>query len=238
MSEESPTYYLDEERVGGDVSPQRRKRLTVHIRPRRRRRWFGRRLTPLTVRQPTFSVVTFLVMLAVVGSAFIWVFAPWEARTSDPSDFSPGVAAPGAVNVWGPRSTSPPDILDPVWNADKRLIVPGEPVVVTFAVKNVWDSRIGFAVFPSTATIRRADTDDGDAIHVELRCDEDVPATLETGEELTFIANITSEMSAGLRPGAYVGFLDLKFVTNPGAPEKHEVGMGSGSGLLFAVTPS
>ena len=88
------------------------------------------------------------------------------------------------------------------------------------------------------ATFRRADVDDGDTIHVELRCDEDAPVTLETGEELSFIANISSDMSAGLRPGAYVGYLEVKFVTNPGAPEKHEGGMGFGSGILFVITPS
>ena len=252
MSEERPTHYLEQERERGGVSLRRGKRLTGRVRSWKRR-WFGRKLTLLTVRQPTLSVLAFLVPLVVVGGASLWVFALREARPSDssdsslgaaksqiasPSGFPPGFSAPGAVNVPGPKSTSPPEMLGTVWKADKWLIAPGEALVITFTVENVWDRRIGFTVLPSTATFRRADVDDGDTIHVELRCDEDVPVTLETGEEMTFIANITSDMSAGLRPGRYYGFTEVSFVTSPEDPEKHETGMGFGSGILFVITPS
>lgn len=134
----------------------------------------------------------------------------------------------------GPRTTSPPDILNPEWQAGRRLITPGVPVGITFAAKNVWDERIGFTVLPWTATFRQTDVGEGNAIHVELRCDKDVPVTLETGEELTFIANITSDMSAGLQPGKYSLGLNVSIERGP---DRRGTRLGFSMGSFVVVPP-
>lgn len=147
------------------------------------------------------------------------------------------VGTPGAPGAAGPPSVPAPDVFDVKWKTDKSQVAPGESIAITFSIKNVWDGPIGFTNYPATATFSQADIEDGDAIHVGLKRDGGVPDTLEPDEELTLVANVTSDMSAGLRPGRYYGLLEVSYVTNPGEREKREAGMGFGSSILFVVTP-
>ena len=107
---------------------------------------------------------------------------------------------------------------------------------MTLALKNIWDKPIEFTDFPETVTLSRNDIGGEAPIQLRLERREGVTNTLEPGEELTAVVNITSVMSAGFQPGRYGVWTDVKIVHDPSGPGGGESTWGFG-GPSFVVAP-
>ena len=115
----------------------------------------------------------------------------------------------------GPPRLPPPTLIEKAWEVDSSPITPGEPLTVTLTLRNVWDDLIEITDFPSMATLDQAYVDSKEQVHVELTRSEGVSSILEPGDEFTAVANVTSDMSAGLQPGSYGIRLDVGIERGP-----------------------
>ena len=109
---------------------------------------------------------------------------------------------------------------------------------MTLALRNIWDKPIEFTDFPETVTLSRIDIGGEEPIQLSLKRSEGVTNTLEPGEELTAVVNITSVMSAGFQPGRYGVWTDgISFDRDRDNAEEGQTTWGFG-GPSFVVTPA
>ena len=244
MHEELLKHYFEQESKKGDLSAEQWEDVLLRVRRQKERGWFGRVMAPLTARQPALAIAASLVIAIMVGAISLWIIAPWEGHAPYPSRAIPGAPGdpgrPGDSGVVG-RPGEPggpaPIYFERVWRIDKSLVLPGEPIAMTLALKNIWDKPIEFTDFPETVTLSRIDIGGEAPIQLRLERREGVTNTLEPGEELTAVVNITSVMSAGFQPGRYgvwTGGISFdRDLDNPGE-RRTTVGFG---GPDFVVTP-
>ena len=197
-----------------------------------------------------------VVLLALIVGATVmsivvslWIVSLRGADTPRASDFSTETAAPGPVNetgprtgpviVYGPPSIPAPDYFSTAWQTDKRQIAPGDTIAITFSMESIWDEPLEFTNLPSSATLNLHDNDSDEQVQVRLEWSGVASGILEPGEEITAIARIASDMSAGLQPGRYYGFLDdVSFVRGSADRGQRKAVLGFSSGVLFVVSPS
>ena len=245
MHEELLKHYFEQESKKGDLSAEQWEDVLLRVRRQKERGWFGRVMAPLTARQPALAIAASLVIAIMVGAISLWIIAPWEGHAPYPSRAIPGAPGDpgrpgdsGVVGRPGEPGSPAPIYFERVWRIDKSLALPGEPIAMTLALKNIWDKPIEFTDFPETVTLRRNDIGGEAPIQLRLERREGVTNTLEPGEELTAVVNITSVMSAGFQPGRYgvwTGGISFdRDLDNPGE-RRTTVGFG---GPAFVVTPA
>lgn len=189
------------------------------------------------------------------GSDYFEVTGPWDFRFLVPnegyvSELPPAIPGSAGVDPGKPRvdgipgtpgaaGRPAPRYFGDVWQIDKSLILPGEPIEYSLALRNTWDRRIEFSDFPETVTLIRLDIDTGgeEPIRVRLERSQNATNILATGEELTAVVNISPAISAGLEPGRYGILVDnVSFVRDRGTPAEGETTIGFG-GPTFVVVP-
>ena len=121
-SEEHSKNCLERAWAESDLSPRQREYMILSAGFRKGRQWFNGLLSSLSVRLPTLSLAIFLVTIAMVGSVSLRATIFREERSPNPTDFPPGVAAPGAIVVSGSRRMPLPDIFSVSWQTDRRRI--------------------------------------------------------------------------------------------------------------------
>ena len=180
-------------------------------------------LTPQRLLLATTATLGLAVM--AVGTS-LWITAPWEA--SPPQE--PG---PERARLAIPA----PTIFEDVWEADKSLITPGDPVTITLGFKNVWDRPVVFSEFPTTITLTQVDRRNEESIPLKLQSGSGVPGHIEAGEELVVMVTVSPNVSAGLHSGRYSLDIRFQFAHTPGRPEMGQKRSGLASGILFVVIP-
>ena len=253
MIEQALKHYFEQESSRGDLSPEQWERVLIHVRRQKDRSRFGKFIAPFPVRRPALAVAASIVLVALVGAASLWIVAPWDRyghygppaipRLSGSNPGAPGdpglPGISGVPGLPGLPGRPAPRYLDDVWQIDKSLILPGEPIEYELAIRNIWDRRIEFSDFPETVTLMRLDIDARweEPIQVRLQRSKDAANTLGPEEELTAFVNISTDISAGLEPGRY-GILvdDVSFVRDRGTPAEGETTIGFG-GPTFVVVP-
>ncbi len=225
MHDELLRRYFEEESAKGDLSANQWQNVLSQVKIQKQRRgvWRGA-VTSLATRRPLLAMAATLVLAVVAGGTFLWVTAPWAGSSFDGP-------------ILGPRSSPAPQIVGIAWKVDKRLIRPGEPITITLGIKNVWDKPVVFSEFPTTMMLIDIDKGDQEPILLELEGWEATTGSIEPGNELTVIANISSSVSAGLQSGRYGLRFDFRFAKDPGRAEMRDVGMGFSSGRVFVVLP-
>ena len=226
MYEERLKRYFEQESVQGDLSAQQWEDVLLHVKAQDQRRGIWRFVRFLTPHRPLLASAVTFVLLVVAGGTSLWVTAPWEGPPLD-----------GPIPVQGPRSMPAPRILKDVWKVDKSLITPGDPITITLTLKNVWDKPIEIRELPATPPLTNVDRAGDEPVLLEWEDGEAVPLSMEPGDELTYVANMSSCVSAGLQPGRYHLRFDLRFAKEPGNPERGETGMGFGGGRFVVVPP-
>ena len=210
MHEELLKHYFEQESTKGDLSAEQWETVLLRVRRQKERGWFGRVMAPLTARQPALAIASSLVIAIMVGAISLWIIAPWEGHAPYPSRAIPGAPGdpgrPGDSGVVG-RPGEPggpaPIYFERVWRIDKSLVLPGEPIAMTLALKNISDKPIEFTDFPETVTLSRDDIGGAEPYQLKLERSESVSNVLEPGEELAVVVNVTSATAAGLQPGRY-----------------------------------
>ena len=250
MHEKLLNNYFEQESTKGDLSPEQWEDVLLRVRRHKERGWFGRVMAPLTARQPALAIAASLFIAVMVGAISLWIIAPWEGHDSYGPPAIPGYAGdpgspgspghPGREGIPGTPGVPgrpAPRYLDDVWDIDKSLILPGEPVAITLALRNVWDEQIEFIDLPETVTLWRIDIGGEDSIQLRLERGEGAKNVLEPGEELTVVIKITSDMSASLEPGKYGIRVDnVRVDRDRDNPEEGQSTLGIG-GPAFVVTP-
>ena len=226
MHEERLKRYFEQESVQGDLSAQQWEDVLLHVKSQDQRRGIWRFVGLLTPRRPLLASAVTFVLLVVAGGTSLWVTAPWEEPPLD-----------GPIPVRGPRSMPAPRILEQEWKIDKSLITPGDPITITLTLKNVWDKSIEIRELPSTTPLTNVDRAGDEPVLLEWEGGGAIPPSMEPGDQLTYVANMSSSVSAGLQPGRYHLRFDLRFAEEPGNPERGETGMGFGGGRFIVVPP-
>ena len=147
---------------------------------------------------------------------------------------SPSVDEP----VPGPtvRGGPPPRILEVEWKTDKGSVVPGEPVTITLELKNVWDRPVEFNEFPTAMTLTHVDTRVETSVPLELESGQGTPGPLGPGVSLIVVADVSSNLSAGLLSGRY-RVRGFQFTYTRGGPGFGPTRSNMGSDPLFVVIP-
>ena len=253
MIEQALKHYFEQESPKGDLEPEQWETVLLRVRRQKDRSRFGKFIAPFPVRRPALAVAASLVLVALVGAASLWIVAPWDrygpygppampglsgsdhAIPGDPG--RPGVD--GVPGIPGAAGRPAPRYFEDVWQIDKSLIMPGEPIEYSLALRNTWDRRIEFTDFPETVTLIRLDIDTRgeEPIQVRLERSQDATNTLDPEEELTAVVNISPAISAGLEPGRYGIRVDnVSFVRDRGAQIEGQTTIGFG-GPAFVVVP-
>lgn len=226
MYEERLKRYFEQEGAKGDLSPQQWERLLLRVKAQKQRRWLRNLVKSRAIRRPALLMAATVAIAVMAGAASLWVTAPWEGSSLHrPSPL------PGPIPMPSPR------IIETVWEPNKRLVSPGEPIATTLTLKNVWNKRIEVTDFPKTVTLVPLDTDAKEPIPVALKGIGDFTVSLEPGEEIIAVANITSHISAGLQPGRYVLRAQVRFLDTPSSPENGEIGLGFGGTTIVVIPP-
>lgn len=254
MYEESLKRYFELESSKGDLSAEQWEAVLLRVRGQRNRGWLGKLIAPPTVRRPPlFAAVAAIVLALIVGATSLWIVAPWEGHGPYGPPGIPGLGGsapgfpgdPGRPGIGGVpgRPGQPggpaPRYFEDVWEIDKSLILPGEPIEYALAFRNIWDRRIEFSYFPETATLTRLDIETGgeEPIQVRLERSQDATDTLAPGEELTAVVNISPAISAVLEPGRYGIWVDnVSFYRDRGTQMEGQTTVGFG-GPIFVVIP-
>ena len=243
MHEERLKRYFSVESPRGDMSPRQWDEMLLHVKSHRQRRRFWWLVPPLIARRPLISAASSLVLAIMVVGISLWMAAPWERNSAGVSDVPRGwgtVSIPGEPGMAGlpgnpGRPGQPaPILVEEVTQIDKSTIRPGEPVTITFTLRNVWDDLIEITEFPSVATLDQVYVDGEEQMQVELKRSEGASSTLEPGEEFTAVANITPDMSAGLQPGRYGFRLDVGIERGP---DRHGSRLGFSLGSFVVIPP-
>lgn len=222
--EERLQHYLEREGMNGDLSPQQWESLLLHVKTQRQRRRLWIPVTSLSFRRPILAMAAALVIAVMIGGASLWITAPWEGSSPDQP-----------AGMRGSPGRPAPRIVEAVWEADKSLIAPGEPITITFTLKNVWHQLIEFTESPTTVTLNQVGASAEVPIPLDIASSGQHPHPIEPGGTFTAVANITSGMSADLQPDRYSLRLDAKFAL--GSSEERRWSMGFASGVLFVVFP-
>ncbi len=172
------------------------------------------------------ALVASLVLVVMVGGVSLWVVAPWEG------------SVPGAPTSTDTSSRGPaPRYFDQTWSSDKQVIAPGEPVTISLTLKNVWDKRIEIMDFPETMALSQVDTRPEETVAVGLIGAREIPTAMESGEEVTVVANVPPDLTASLQSGRCSVRFDIRFTHTPGRPEMGDTRLGLNSGILLVVLP-
>ena len=226
MHEERLKRYFEQESVQGDLSAQQWEDVLLHVKSQDQRRGIWRFVGLLTPRRPLLASAVTFVLLVVAGGTSLWVTAPWEGPPLD-----------GPIPVRGPRSMPAPRVLEDVWKVDKSLITPGDPITIALTLKNVWDKSIEIRELPSTTPLTNVDRAGDEPVLLEWEDGEAIPRSMEPGDELTLVANMSSAVSAGLPPGRYGLRVQVAVVHAPGSPEAGESKLGFGGGRFVVIPP-
>ena len=186
MHEERLKRYFEQESVKGDLSAQQLEDVLAHVKSQDQRRGIWRFVRLLTPRRPLLASAVTFVLLVVAGGTSLWVTAPWEVPPLD-----------GPIPVRGPRSMPAPRILEQEWKVDKSLITPGDPITITLTLKNVWDKPIEIRELPATTPLTNVDWAGDEPVLLKWEDGGAIPRFIEPGDELTFVANMSSSVSAG-----------------------------------------
>ena len=224
--EERLKRYFEQESVKGDLSAQQWEDVLLHVKSQDQRRGIWRFVGLLTPRRPLLASAVTFVLLVVAGGTSLWVTAPWEVPPLD-----------GPIPVRGPRSMPAPRVLEDVWKVDKSLITPGDPITIALTLKNVWDKSIEIRELPSTTPLTNVDRAGDEPVLLEWEDGEAIPRSMEPGDELTLVANMSSAVSAGLPPGRYGLRVQVAVVHAPGSPEAGESKLGFGGGRFVVIPP-
>ena len=146
----------------------------------------------------------------------------------------PGEPGLPEIGHSGPPGVPAPKIVEKAWEVDNSPIMPGEPLTITLTLRNAWDDWIEITDFPSVATLDQFYVDGEERTQVELMRAEGVSSILEPGEEFTAVAEITSDMSAGLQPGRYGIRLDVSIERGP---DRRGSRLGFSMGSFVVVPP-
>ena len=226
MHEERLKRYLEQESVKGDLSAQQWEDVLGHVKSQDQRHGIWRFVRLLTPRRPLLASALTFVLLVVAGGTSLWVTAPWEG---------PSLEGPRAVREL--RGIPPPSILEQEWKVDKSLITPGDPITITLTLKNVWDKPIEIRELPATTPLTNVDRSSDEPVLLEWEDGGAIPHSIEPGNELTLVANMSSSVSAGLPPGRYGLRVQVAVVHAPGSPEAGESKLGFGGGRFVVVPP-
>ena len=226
MHEERLKRYFEQESVQGDLSAQQWEDVLLHVKSQDQRRGIWRFVRFLTPRRPLLASAVTFVLLVVAGGTSLWVTAPWEG---------PSLEGPRAVR--GLPSIPPPIILEQEWKVDKSLITPGDPITISLTLKNVWDKPIEIRELPATTPLTNVDRGSDEPVLLEWEDGGAIPHSIEPGDELTLVANMSSAVSAGLPPGRYGLRVQVAVVHAPGSPEAGESKLGFGGGRFVVIPP-
>ena len=177
--------------------------------------------------------VTVIVAVITVG-AFTRITAHGWASFFDQSGSrlgSSGEAGKAVMSHLGVPGGPAPRYIEAERESSRKVIVPGESTAVTFTLTNIWDTQLEVSV-QETATLTGRNWGADEGIPVTLTSFGLFSDSLEPGEELTGVVNITSEMSAGLHPGSYTIQIDSE-IWPPAKLEPSRLGFYSG----FVVIP-
>jgi hypothetical protein len=215
--------YFEREGEKGDLSIQQWERMLACAMEQKREGWTW--MTQATAR-PLITVTASLVLVATISGGTLWVTAPWGENTSS-----------------GPTLTDTPSAMplapyfDQAWEANKVLIAPGEQVAITLRLKNFRSERIEFTGF-SPLTLKNIDIHSDEGTPIEWLESGEIPTSIEPGEEIVLIANVSSDITASLQSGRYNAGIEISFYHTTGKPDMGEVRMGLNSEILFVVQPS
>ena len=227
MHEELLKHYFEQESTKGDLSAEQWERVLSQVKIQDQMRGVLRAVTLLTARRPLIAMMTTLVLAVVAGGTSLWIVAPWAAAPQhepSPTQARPGIPAP--------------IIFEHVWEADRNLITPGEPVMITLAIKNVSDATLVFREFPTTMTLTQKDRRIEESIPLEFGIGEGAPGSLAPGGELIVIATVTPDVSSRLQFGRYSLRISIEVQhSHDGTLDMHWGTWGMGSKMLFVVTP-
>ena len=226
MHEERLKRYFEQESVQGDLSAQQWEDVLLHVKSQDQRRGIWRFVRLLTPRRPLLASAVTFVLLIVAGGTSLWVTAPWEG---------PSLEGPRAVR--GLPSIPPPIILEQEWKVDKSLITPGDSITISLTLKNVWDKPIEIRELPATTPLTNVDRGSDEPVLLEWEDGGAIPHSIEPGDELTLVANMSSAVSAGLPPGRYGLRVQVAVVHAPGSPEAGESKLGFGGGRFVVIPP-
>ena len=218
--------YFKQESARGDLSTHQRQNVLSQVKAQDQRRGVWGTVTLLTTQRLLLATTAILVLAAMAVGTSLWITAPWEAST------------PQERGLELARLANPaPTIFEDVWEADKSLITPGDPVTITLGLKNVWDRPVGLSKFPTTVTLTQVDRRIEESIPLKLQNGSGVPGPIEPGEELVVMATVSPNVSAGLHSGRYSLEIRFQFTHTPGRPEMGQKRSGLASGILFVVIP-
>ncbi len=221
MHEERLKRYFEQESAKGDLSPQQWESVLLHVKTQGQRHGIWKAAISIAAGRPLPAIAATLVLAVMAVGASLWVTAPWE----------------GPRAVRGLPGIPPPIILEQEWKVDKSLITPGEPIVISLTLKNVWDKPIEIRELPATSPLTNVDRGGDEPVLVEREDSVTLPRFMEPGDELTFVTNLSSSVSAGLQPGRYHLRFDLRFAQEPGNPDRGETGMGLNGGRFVVIPP-
>ena len=112
----------------------------------------------------------------------------------------------------------------------------GETVTITLELSNVWDKPVEFNEFPTAMTLTHVDTRVETSVPLELESGQGTPGPLGPGESLIVVADVSSNLSAGLLSGRY-RVRGFQFTYTRGGPGFGPTRSNMGSDPLFVVIP-
>ncbi len=245
--EERLRRYFDRESAKRDLSHQKWDSVLLRVKSQRQRRGLGGLLLSLTARRPVVTIAASFVLAVMVGVVSLWMTAPWEGPSNGwfagPASGSPGSPGrPGSsgepgVPVSGPLPMPAPRIVAVEWEVDKSLIAPGDPITFSLTLKNVWNRSIEIRELPASTALTNFDRREDEPAPLEWEGGGAIPRSLDLGEEVTLVANMSSAVSAGLQPGRYHSRFHIRFAKEPGDPDRGETGLGFGAGSFVVMPP-
>ena len=225
MHEDRLKHYFEQESAKRELSAHQWRSVLSQVKTQNQRRGVWRAVTLLTPQRPLLATAATLVLAVMAVGTSLWITAPWAASPFPEPTLTDAAPIPA------------PTIFEDVWEADKRLITPGEPVTITLGFKNVWDKPVVFSEFPTTMTLIQVDKRVEESIPLKLQNGEGAPGPMEPGDELVVMATVSPNVSAGFQSGRYSLEIRFQFAHTPGRPEMGQKRSGLSSGILFVVIP-
>ena len=174
-------------------------------------------------------ITTSIIVAVIAVGLFLRVTALWPDSFLDQPNGRSGGGG-DTIGVRGVPGVPAHRYLDAEQETSKKVIIPGESTAINFTLTNIWDTRLDISV-PKTAALKERNWSEEEAIPVTVISSGKFSESLEPGEELRGLVNITPEMSAGLEPGKYT----LRIETEILRPDRRERRTGFFSG--FVVMP-
>jgi hypothetical protein len=241
------TDFFEYEADQGDIPTDRWQRLILDAvaHTQRQRGSFAWGLWRFVSRRPLEAVAT-LVIAVTVGSIALWAsgFLETNSPTSSPDHVLGIVLGPGSPGSagtslrWGPPLGPAPRYFDVSWSVGKRSYVPGESILITLTMENIYDQPIRLDDFSVTPQLTHMGIPNDGMTSLEQVVLEDVHESILPGEQRVVSIILPPVVTSKLATGRYSMNLDLRFVRVGEVPELNsETHLGMNSETLFVIVP-